>query len=206
VKPVVVDVYDRETLAREMQRIKPSIVIHQLTDLPAALDPKVMALPETAARNARLRIEGTHSLADAALAGGAARLISQSIAWAYAAGTQPHGEDDALDLQAEEPRRTSVQGVAALEDITLNTPGLAGTVLRYGHLYGPHTGFEGTRGASPLHVEAAAQGALLALQRTACGIFNFCEDNPQVSNGRARRELGWTPELRLGEAAVRRAA
>lgn len=206
VKPVVVDVYDGEALTAAMQRIKPAIVIHQLTDLPAGLDPKLMALPETGARNARMRVQGTRNLAQAALAGGATRLISQSIAWAYAPGGEPWSEDSPLDIDADEPRRTTVRAVATLENITEGTPGLAGTVLRYGHLYGPHTGFEGTRGTSPLHVEAAAQGALLALQRAACGVFNFCEDNPHVDNGRARRELGWTPALRLGDVAVRRAA
>jgi len=39
VAPVVVDVYDRESLGRAMADTAPEAVIHQLTDLPPALDP-----------------------------------------------------------------------------------------------------------------------------------------------------------------------
>lgn len=40
VKPVVVDVYDAEQLKKIVADIKPEVVIHQLTDLPYALDEK----------------------------------------------------------------------------------------------------------------------------------------------------------------------
>jgi len=198
VKPVVVDVYDAAALTREMQRIKPTIVVHQLTDLPPALDPARMG--EALQRNARVRREGTRNLADAALAAGASRLISQSIAWAYAppgdGRARPRVESDPLDTQAEGARGVSIGGVLALEDITLHTPGLAGTVLRYGQLYGAHTGFDAKRGDCPLHVEAAAIAAFLALQRAAEGVFNFAEDCALIDSGKARKELRWNPDLR----------
>lgn len=198
VRPVVVDVYDAPTLSRALAAIKPTIVIHQLTDLPPALDPARMG--EALERNARVRREGTRNLADAALAAGASRLIAQSIAWAYAPGdgaqTRPHTEDHALDAQAQGTRGVSINGVIALEDITLHTPGLAGTVLRYGQLYGPGTGFDDKRGTCPLHVEAAAAAAFLALQRAAEGVFNFAEECAELDSGKARRELGWKPEMR----------
>ncbi|TIP34306.1 MAG: dTDP-glucose 4,6-dehydratase, partial [Mesorhizobium sp.] len=71
------------------------IVIHQLTDLPAGLDPSKMA--EATTRNARIRDEGTRNLVEAAKAANAKRLIAQSIAWVYAPGSEPHAETDPLD-------------------------------------------------------------------------------------------------------------
>jgi hypothetical protein len=43
VEPVVVDVFDADGLRRVMADVGPEIVIHQLTDLPHALDPSKMA-------------------------------------------------------------------------------------------------------------------------------------------------------------------
>ena len=62
---------------------KPEVVIHQLTDLPDALDRRRL---RPRAGNARMRIEGTRNLVAAAIAAGANRLIAQSIAFAYAPG------------------------------------------------------------------------------------------------------------------------
>ena len=59
----------------------------------------------------------------------------------------------------------------------LNTPGMDGIVLRYGRLYGPGTWIEAAQGRGPLHVDAAAQAALLAVTRGAPGIYNIAEDD-----------------------------
>src|ERR1041385_8824134 len=58
--PVVVDVFDQNGLRAAVAAARPEIVIHQLTDLPAGLDPSKMA--EAAPRNARIRDEGTRNL------------------------------------------------------------------------------------------------------------------------------------------------
>ncbi|HEX4327543.1 MAG TPA: NAD(P)-dependent oxidoreductase [Burkholderiales bacterium] len=194
VVPVVVDVFDADALKWALLRVAPTTVIHQLTDLPPGLSQTNM--DEALLRNARVRDEGTRNLVAAALAAGAGRMVAQSIAWAYAPGKEgvPHVEEDPLDLKAQGRRLTSVRGVAALEEAVLHTPPLKGTVLRYGHLYGPGTGFDAPRGDSPLHVEAAAFAALLALQRSPGGVFNITEENAHVSSARARRVLGWQPE------------
>ena len=42
VEPVVVDVYEAERLKEILAEIKPEVVIHQLTDLPYALDANEM--------------------------------------------------------------------------------------------------------------------------------------------------------------------
>ena len=194
-EPLVIDVFDAAALSREVGAVRPEAVIHQLTDLPPGLDAARMA--EALPRNARIRSEGTRNLAAAALAAGARRFIAQSIAWVYAPGPEPHAEDDALERPAEGPRAVTLEGVAALERITLQSPPLEGIVLRYGQLYGPGTGSDEARGSVPLHVDAAALAALLAIDKGRHGIFNIAEPNPHVSVEKARRELGWNSGFRL---------
>lgn len=191
----VVDVFDGKTLHDAVARARAEVVIHQLTDLPQVFDPARRG--DMLIRNARLRIEGTANLVAAARAAGAARLISQSIAFIYADGPEPHAESDPLapaggdDLDALTSR-----GVRSLEDATLKTPGIAGIVLRYGRLYGPGT-WNTPNAPAPLHVDAAAQAALLALSRGAPGIYNVAEDDGAVAIDKARSELGFDPGFRL---------
>ncbi|UVK50818.1 NAD(P)-dependent oxidoreductase [Mesorhizobium sp. AR02] len=194
VEPAVVDVFDAEALSRVMLAAKPDIVVHQLTDLPPGLDPSRMG--EAIVRNARIRDEGTRNLVAAAVASGVRRMVAQSIAWAYAPGPEPHAEADPLDGGASGNRGISVGGVIALEKAVLNAP-FEGVVLRYGQLYGPGTGTDAAAGASPVHVDAAAYAALLALDKGAPGIFNVAEPNQAVSTQRAVEELGWRADFRL---------
>ena len=192
-EPVVVDAFDAPALARAVAETAPGIVIHQLTDLPAGLDPSKM--DEAVRRNARLRREGTRHLVDAAVAAGVRRLVAQSIAWAYAPGAEPYVEGDPLDTSAQGNRGISVGGVAALESAVLEAP-LEGIVLRYGQLYGPGTGAPVRTGASPLHVDDAARAALLAIGRGAPGAYNIAERGGSVAVDKAERELGWRAEPR----------
>ncbi|TGT91037.1 MULTISPECIES: NAD(P)-dependent oxidoreductase [unclassified Mesorhizobium] len=194
VEPAVVDVFDADALSRAMRAARPDIVVHQLTDLPAGLDPSRMA--EAVVGNARIREEGTRNLVAAAVASGVRRMVAQSIAWAFAPGSEPHAEADPLDSGASGNRGISVGGVIALETAVLNAP-FAGIVLRYGQLYGPGTGADTPAGASPLHVDAAAYAALLALDKGAPGIFNITEPNEAVSTRKAAEELGWCADFRL---------
>ena len=195
VEAVLVDVFDATNLSREVAAAKPEIVIHQLTDLPRGLDPSQMKV--AIARNARIRDEGTRNLVRAAIAAGARRLVAQSIAWAYAPGTEPHSEHDLLDTAAQGDRSVSVRGVVALENATLNSQPLAGVVLRYGQLYGSGTGSAAPTGSAPLHVDAAAYAALLAVDKPVTGVFNIAEPNTYVATQKARTELGWRSDLRL---------
>ncbi|MGG1948466.1 NAD(P)-dependent oxidoreductase [Trinickia sp. NRRL B-1857] len=200
--PILVDIFDRETLANAIECIAPTIVIHQLTDLPPGLDPKLMG--DAVARNARIRGEGTANLVAAARAAGCEHVVAQSIAWAYAPGAQPYEESHPLDLCAEGARAVTVVGTAALERwvLSLNESGGIGTVLRYGNLYGPGTGRDTPQGASPLHVEAAAWAALLAVRHPRGGAFNIAEDGAEVTSEKAKREFGWRPELRVEHEAA----
>lgn len=193
---VIVDAFDRQALHDAVVAARPAVVIHQLTDLPQVFDPARRA--ETLERNARLRIEGTANLVAAAGAAGARRLISQSIAFIYADGPEPHAESDPLaPADGDDLNALTSRGVRALEDATLHMPGIEGIVLRYGRLYGPGTWFSQATGRGPLHVDAAAQAALLAVGRGSPGIYNVAEDDGAVTVDKARRDLGFDPAVRL---------
>ncbi|OZM82077.1 NAD(P)-dependent oxidoreductase [Pseudonocardia sp. MH-G8] len=182
--PVVADVLDADAVAAAVHDAAPDVVVHQLTDLGSG-DP---------AANAEVRVTGTRHLVDAALAAGTRRIVAQSIAWAYAGGGAPADEDAPLDLDAPEPRSTSVRGIAALEAAVREAP--EWVVLRYGMFYGPDTWFtaDGLRAAdaragrlpadgdvtSFLHVDDAAAAAVAALSWPS-GAVNVCDDEPAAA-------------------------
>jgi nucleoside-diphosphate-sugar epimerase len=196
VRPVVIDVFDAAGLAQVVVQARPDVVIHQLTDLPRAFDEAQIAASYP--RNARIRTEGTRNLIAAAQAAGARRFIVQSIAFGYAPGSEPHPESDAFNL-AEGPRVVTVRAAADMEQQVLGC-GMQAVVLRYGLLYGPGTWSEGPARKPALHVDAAAQAALLALTRGS-GLYNIAEDDGAVRIDKARRELGFDPDFRLPASA-----
>ena len=71
----------------------------------------------------------------------------------------------------------TARGAAAMEQQVLGAPGIEGIVLRYGQLYGPGTWYDAPGRMPGLHVDAAAQAALLALSRGAPGIYNIADDD-----------------------------
>lgn len=186
VEPAVVDIYDEAKLTRAVADAAPEIVIHQLTDLPPGLDPLKMA--EGVIRNTRIREVGTRHLLAAAVNAGARRIVAQSIAFAYAPGVMPYGENSPLDPNA--------RGVISLERQVLEAP-LEAVILRYGRFYGPGTGFEDRRESGKLHVDAAADAARRAVARGR-GIYNIAEEDGEISSGKAAVELGWSAAFRIG--------
>jgi nucleoside-diphosphate-sugar epimerase len=193
VEPAVVDVFDATSLLDIVCKAQPDFVIHQLTDLPAALDPAKMI--EARVRNARLREIGTCNLIAAAVAAGAKRMVAQSIAFAYAPGPMPYGEDAPLNLDHPDFGSTA-RAVASLEQQVLAAP-LEGIVLRYGKLYGPGTGFDRPRSGGPLHVDAAADAARRAVAGGKAGVYNIAEEDGTVCSNKAADTLGWKPDFRL---------
>lgn len=189
----VADALDAAALRDAVVAARPDVVVHQLTDLPDVSDPARMAAVRE--KNARLRIEGTCNLMVAAHAAGCRRVVAQSIAFIYAPGGKPYREDAPLD--DSEAQQVTMRGVRGLEDAVLNTPGIAGIVLRYGRLYGPGTWFDRPGSAGALTCDAAAQAALLALTRGAPGIYNIAEDDGEFAIDKARRELGFDPAFRM---------
>jgi nucleoside-diphosphate-sugar epimerase len=193
VRPAIVDVYDRRAVVEAVAAARPAVIIHQLTDLSGGFTPEHVR--ETLARNARVRTEATPNLVLAGREAGVRRLVAQSIVWTYAPGPEPHVETDPLDLAAEGTRAVTVQGAAALEAAVLGAAPTEGLVLRYGWFYGP--GASAAPAGSPgLHVDAAAQAAVLAVERGAPGVYNVAEPSPAISIEKARRELGFDPGFR----------
>jgi nucleoside-diphosphate-sugar epimerase len=194
-RAAVVDVFDAAALTAAVGHARPDVIIHQLTDLPQ--EPDLDRITAAYPRNARIRIEGTQNLIAAAQAASVPRVIAQSIAFAYAAGPEPRGEDDPLDFAAEGAQAISIQGVVALERLVTQTPGIAGIVLRYGYLYGPGTWSEGPTRRPAVHVDAAAQAAFLAISSGAAGIYNIADDDGAVAISKARADLQFDPRFRL---------
>ena len=95
------------------------------------------------------------------------------------------------------PAPASGRGVPALESQVCDSR-LDAIVLRYGRLYGPCTWTDRPNGPAPLHADAAAHAALLALDRGSTGLYNIAEDDGHVSIAKARRELGFDPGFRIG--------
>jgi nucleoside-diphosphate-sugar epimerase len=186
VEPVVVDMFDAAGVRRAVTEARPDVLIHQLTDLPQVFD--AAAMEKARARNARLREEATPLLMRAAREAGVRRAIVQSICFVYRPGNTPHPESDPIDSPS----------IDVLETATLGTPGIDGVVLRYGRLWGPGTWADKPDGlAAPLHVDAAAHAAWLAIDRGPPGIYNIAEDDGAVSTLKAREFLGFDPAFRL---------
>lgn len=180
-KAIVANVFDREQMMDMLTDIQPDVVIHQLTSLSEG----------SSVENARIRVEGTWNLVDAAKQAKVPKMIAQSIAWAYEPGATPATEETALDIDAPMPRHTTINGIVALEEAVKEIPEYV--ILRYGTLYGPATWYdktgataekvrkheiEATDGISSfVHVKDAANAALLALAWST-GTYNIVDDEP----------------------------
>jgi len=191
---VSVDLLDREAVVGFAASWKPEVIVHLATAIPAEINARRVA--EDFALTNRLRTEGTANLAEAAEAAGGARLISQSICFVYRPAPGLAVESDPL---WEEPvMEPVVPSLVELERRTLAVPA-GGTVLRFGHLYGPGTAFapggsmsdsaakrklpilhSGDREAvfSFIHADDAGAAIAAAIDRRATGIFNIADDEP----------------------------
>ena len=194
VDAVVCDVFDNDTLIEAVRHAAPDAVIHQLTDLPAAMDPR--NIDDLYARNDRVRREGTRNLLEAARLASVPRFVLQSMGtWYRPEGSSVKAEQDPLWIDAPEPIGTAVRTVADME--TLVTEGVAdGVVLRYGAFYGPGTWYapdgaiaqmmrrrlfpmigRGDGITSFVHVDDAASAAVAALTAPR-GVYNVADDEP----------------------------
>jgi len=203
-QPVVADALDAGAVRAAVMQARPEAVIHQLTSLPARIEPRKMR--RDFELNDRLRSEGTRILVDAAQAAGAKRILAQSIAFAYAPGPPGtvHSEGDPLHLDAPEPFRRSA---LALRDLEQTAGQAGGIVLRYGYFYGSGSAISregsmagdlarrrlpiiGSGGGvwSFIHVDDAAAATVAALERGRPGAYNIVDDEPA-------RVADWVPAL-----------
>ena len=194
--PVIGDVFDPRLLCDIIKAASPEIVIHQLTAIPPRMNPR--RIDKELAMTNRLRDQGTKNLADAAIAAGARRLISQSIAFVLRPDGHELGrEEEPLYLDAPPLFSPMISAVQSLEQTTCNTEALEGIALRFGYFYGPGTIYgeegsftqdvrkrkipisgTGTGVFSFLHVDDAAAATVAAVTAEATGIFNIVDDEP----------------------------
>jgi 2-alkyl-3-oxoalkanoate reductase len=200
----VADALDAQATREAALAARPDAVLHQLTAIPARLDPRKIV--RDFALTDRLRTEGTRNLIAAAQAAGASRFLAQSIAFAYAPGPTGtvHGEQDPLMSDPPKQYRRSVAAIAELERLTL---GVGGIALRYGYFYGPgtaisHAGSLGNEAAkrrlpivgggagvwSFVQIEDAARATLAALEHGESGVYNVVDDEPAPARD-------WIPAL-----------
>lgn len=195
--PIILDALDSQAVHERITEIKPQVVIHQLTAIPARID--LRHFDRDFALTNRLRTEGTHNLLTAALNSGTEKFIAQSFAgWPYArTGTTLKTEEDALDPTPPPRMKSILDAIRILETTVLNETRLTGIVLRYGPLYGPHSSIasdgttvedlrkrkvplvgKGTGVWSFLHLHDAATAAVAALTKATPGIYNIVDDDP----------------------------
>ena len=206
ITPAVVDVYDRATLGAAMRAARPDVVVHQLTDLPPGLKAELMA--EGLIRNARVRIEGTRNVVDAALGAGVGRLVAQSIAFVYAPGPEPHDESDPLNSPAEEPWRNHEIRRGRRWNGSRPRPRVwTASALRYGMFYGPGNRVrDGPGQTGGARRRGGAGGGARDRARGAPGIW---PTSPRRKGWRGYRSRGraasWAgdPNFRLKDFAVR---
>ena len=208
-EPRTADALDATAVMSCFREVRPQMVIHQLTAIPAALD--MRQFDRDFALTNLLRTEGTRHLLAAAVDVGATHFIAQSFAgWTYGRSgngssknktkaTRLKTEEDAFDPNPPSRLRTTLDALKALEGAVLGESRVIGTVLRYGAFYGPHTSIakdgsvvqavrrrklplvgEGAGVWSFVHIEDAASATAAAVEAGRGGVYNVVDDEPAL--------------------------
>ena len=198
---VSADALDRDALVTAVSEFEPEVVVNLLTAIPHSLNPR--KFEQEFAKTNRLRTEGTANLV---VATGGVRMISESVAFAYApAPGLIADESKPLWEHGPKPFRPAVEALKELERITAET---GGVTLRFGSLVGPGTGFapdgmvitavrggkmpivgDGSGTFSFVHTHDAATAIVAALERPEVrGAVNIVDDEPLAARD-------WLPEL-----------
>ena len=206
--PVLADALDPDQVAEAVARVKPDVIVHELTAIPDALDMRHFDREFTLTN--RLRTEGTDHLLSAGHAVGVRRFVAQGVG-AYGMYRRTGGpvkvEEDPLDPTPAQEMRETLAAIHHLEDAVLGAEWTDGIVLRYGVFYGPETSlapggqqFELVRkrkfplvgdGAgvwSFIHVADAAEATVAAIEHGSRGVYNVVDDDPA-------RVAEWLPAL-----------
>jgi 2-alkyl-3-oxoalkanoate reductase len=190
------DALNRAAVVAAVAGARPDVIVHEMTSLRTAND--LRRVDRAFALTNRLRTQGLDNLLAAARQAGSARLVAQSFCgWPYGrAGGAVKTEDDPLDPAPPSALRRTLEAIRYLENAVTGSSEIAGTVLRYGAFYGPHSGlFDGPmidrlrRRRVPLigggdgwwsflHVDDAAAATAIAIERGAAGIYNIVDDEP----------------------------
>ncbi len=199
---VVADGLDRAAVVKAVAVAEPDAIVHVMTAIPAEINPR--SIGRDFAVTNRLRTEGTRAILDAARQVGVRRVITQGLAYVYAPGAGPAGED--APWWSPPPKRYA-SALAALVELEQLTQEAGGLVLRVGQLYGPGSAFaaDGSvtkqikAGKLPLvggghavfsfiHAHDAATAVVAAIERDVVGAINIVDDDPAPVSE-------WVPEV-----------
>ena len=158
---VSADALDRDALTTAVSEFEPEVVVNLLTAIPTNPNPR--RFEREFAKTNQLRTVGTTNLV---VATRGARMISESVAFAYAPEGGPVADETKpLWENGPKPFRPAVQALKELERITAETRGVT---LRFGNLVGPGTGF-----APDGMVIGAVRGGKLPIVGDGSGMFSF---------------------------------
>lgn len=191
---VVADALDAASVSAAVDKVRPDVIINELTSLPKHYTPTEMKA--AAERDSRVRMEGNRNLIAAAKQSGVRRLLVQSAGFWYVPGEGLAGESERFATEATAGVAASARQYIDLEAMTLAQSEFAGVALRYGFFYGPGTWFnpDGDVGEQVrhqqvpiigngqgvwnwVHIDDAAEATTRALE-CAPGAYNLVDDNP----------------------------
>ena len=194
---VLADGLDAAAVRTAVEKVRPEVVVHQMTALKGGIDFK--HFDDSFAMTNRLRTEGTDNLLAASQAAGVRRFVVQS----YAGWNLQHGgsatktEADPLDPNPVPAQQQTMAAIKHLESAVQNADGIEGVALRYGSFYGP-TGDIGKGGSmvemiqkrrlpligdgtgiwSFIHYDDAASATVKAVESDVTGVFQIADDDP----------------------------
>ena len=193
--PVVADALDPDQVAGAVGRVKPDVIVHQLTALAGK---GFRGLKQRIEMTNRLRSEGTDHLLSAGKAVGVQRFVAQSNAALYArTGGPVKTEEDPLDTTPPRKQREATAAILHLEEAVLGAAWTEGIVLRYGGFYLPGAGMgpggethelirkrqfplvgDGRGVWSFIHLGDAAEATVAAVEHGSRGVYNIVDDDP----------------------------
>jgi nucleoside-diphosphate-sugar epimerase len=190
---VVADALDAASVLQVVHRVRPDVIINELTSLPKHYTPEEMKA--ASARDEEVRVKGNANLLAAARKTNCFRYVLQSSAFWYAPGPALADETAPFAFDASPGVAAGSRTYADLEGKALES-GLQVVLLRYGFFYGPGTWFnpDGDVGERVrrrevpvigkgegiwnwVHIDDAAAATCTALTADP-GVFNVVDDRP----------------------------
>ena len=217
-RAVAADLLDPASVERAITDARPEVVVQLSGAVPPAPNPRTIGRQFRTTN--RIRAQGSGHLLAAASAAGVRHVVAESFAPAYVAG--PGLADEDVPFIREGAFAANGDALVRLEEQVL---GAGGTVLRFGHLYGPGSFYapggssydavrkrrmpiagDGGGAFSFLHAADAADAVVAAVERTPGGVYNVVDDDPAAPRDwlpEYAREIGAKPPRRVPAFLVR---
>jgi 2-alkyl-3-oxoalkanoate reductase len=209
-EPVIADVLDGASVKAAVTRVRPDVIINELTSLPRHYTAEEMKA--AAERDHKVRSEGNANLLVALRNAGVRRYLLQSSGFWYAPGVGLADEQEPFAFDGSPDVAVGARRYAELEAAASGTSGVEVVSLRYGFFYGPGTWYnreddmgeqvrqqqvpvigDGQGVWSFVHIDDAAAATAAALE-CAPGAYNVVDSDP------AAQSL-WLPAFALAVGA-----